>query len=124
MWRYPQVASIKPLFKQYYREFVRVYFELSKLSQALSKNYSVRIFNELLGLCDHPRVKMVSEKKAIESHKDAQFLNNYSCETLVALPLLDSEEDFKYLKGKRINVKRFEGHIRKFQESFFNSLER
>jgi hypothetical protein len=86
---------------------VRVYFELSKLSQSLSKNYSIKIFNELLSLCDHPKMKMVSEKKAIEMHKETQFLNNYSCETYIALPLLDSEEDFKHQKGNRVNVKRY-----------------
>ena len=51
-------------------------------------------------------MKMVSIRKDLEMHKETQFLNNYSCETYIALPLLKNERVGEN-RNIKINVKRF-----------------
>jgi hypothetical protein len=124
IWKYDKINSIKNLFKRYYEMFVRVYFGLEKLHQNFSKNYSIKVFNELLLFCNRfPKIKMASVKKDIETHKETQFLSNYNCETYIALPLIKAKV-LRENDGSRIHLKRYEGHIHRFQDEFFPKLER
>ncbi len=87
--------------------FVNVYFQVEKISQSLTKNYEIKIFSQLLEMCDlHKEIKMVSVKREIEMHKDQQFLSNYCCETYVALPLLKCKSMVDS-EGNKINLKRY-----------------
>ena len=60
--------------------FINVYFQLEKIRQNLTKDYSLKIFNQLLDQCDrHHKINLTSIKNDIQTHKNEQFVGNYSC---------------------------------------------
>ena len=106
IFAYQENDCIRLLYKTYLKNFISIYFQLEKSRQSITKDYNLKIYYELINLCDYSSSIAVlsSRRKMIEMHISEQFFNTWSVKTYISMPLCALENSKRLVRG---NIKRY-----------------
>ena len=114
-----ECESLKPLFQQYLKTYVEIYFNISILYQNFHKEYNLKIYYTLIELCEgFTNISGINSiKKMIEEHLNNQFFNTWTCTIFMACPLVEIERKNNNIEKK--NIKRYEYYVISFLQNFY-----